>query len=572
MLSCDGKDLKSVEPLLNELPWYYASEIMKAAEVVAQSRDAYPVFITAFKCSPDSFVIEYFKKLMESHEKPYLILQLDEHDSSVGYETRIEAAIRSFRNHHSQTPEVSEASEVSSGKESVNHAPSQDAGYGTRIEAAIRSLRDHYSQTSDVSEKAFVNDVPSLVPVKESVLGDRTLLIPNWDNISLKLVIANLRKEGIDARVMEASEASIRKSLRHNSGQCIPLNVIAQEFIDYVETHQLDPAKTVLWTAKSWLACNFRLFPHHIRTILNAYGKGMEKAGVYAGLASFGDFSLKISLNSYFAYMFGGLIRKAGCKIRPYEKNRGETDQVIEKSIDILCDAFSGNRSKTDALAKAVSLFEGIEVMSETVQRPKAAIFGDLYVRDNDVMNQNLIRFIEDNGGEVITTPFSDYAKMIAGPYMRKWFVEGYYLSALSSKALMATVNRVEKMYYRYFEHVLNEPAPVYDEPAEKILSEYNIRIENTGESMDNVLKIHYIKKHHPDVSLFVQTSPAFCCPSLVTEAMARDIERVAGVPIVSVTYDGTGGMKNDVIIPYLKYPREVCVDEGYGEMVRFGA
>jgi hypothetical protein len=35
---------------------------------------------------------------------------------------------------------------------------------------------------------------------------------------------------------------------------------------------------------------------------------------------------------------------------------------------------------------------------------------------------------------------------------------------------------------------------------------------------------------------------------------MASGIERVTGVPVVSVTYDGIGGSKNDVIIPYLAY------------------
>ena len=53
-----------------------------------------------------------------------------------------------------------------------------------------------------------------------------------------------------------------------------------------------------------------------------------------------------------------------------------------------------------------------------------------------------------------------------------------------------------------------------------------------------------------------MQASPAFCCPALVTEAMAQRIEEVTGVPVVSITYDGIGGSKNDVIVPYLKYPR----------------
>ncbi|MCK7481238.1 MAG: hypothetical protein M0C28_31620 [Candidatus Moduliflexus flocculans] len=42
-------------------------------------RGLYPVLVTSFRCSPDSFVVEYFKRLMDSKGKPYLILQLDEH-------------------------------------------------------------------------------------------------------------------------------------------------------------------------------------------------------------------------------------------------------------------------------------------------------------------------------------------------------------------------------------------------------------------------------------------------------------------------------------------------------------
>ena len=77
--------------------------------------------------------------------------------------------------------------------------------------------------------------------------------------------------------------------------------------------------------------------------------------------------------------------------------------------------------------------------------------------------------------------------------------------------------------------------------------------MEHTGESMENLLKIFYIKKYHPDVALFVQVSPAFCCPALVTEAMAKEIEKKTGAPIISITYDGTAGNKNDAVIPYLK-------------------
>jgi predicted nucleotide-binding protein (sugar kinase/HSP70/actin superfamily) len=184
------------------------------------------------------------------------------------------------------------------------------------------------------------------------------------------------------------------------------------------------------------------------------------------------------------------------------------------------------------------------------------AVFGDLYSRDNRVMNQDLIRFIERHGGEVVTTPYSEYARMIANPYFRKWFFERRFFTLISSKALMTSITHMERTYYKMFEPLLKEPMATFDDPPEEILTQYGVRIEHTGESLDNLLKVHYIKKHYPDVTLFVQASPAFCCPSLVTEAMARRIEDVTGVPVVPITYDGTASRKNDIIIPYLQYPR----------------
>ena len=321
--------------------------------------------------------------------------------------------------------------------------------------------------------------------------------------------------------------------------------------MEYVRNHHLDPENTLLWMVSSQIACNIGLFPHHLERLFHTYGNGMEKARVYAGNMSFMDVSLKLPINTYFAHMFGGFIRKMGCRIRPYERQKGATDRVIKESVSLLVDAFSGKGSKEAALKEVVASFQAIDICRE--RKPKVAIFGDLYVRDNDVMNQNLIRFIEKHNGEVIVTPYSAYVQMIAKAYLKRWFFEGNYLDVLSSKALLATVTRLEKSYLKYFHKIL-EPAPAYEENPFEILKEYNVRIEHTGESMDNLLKIYYTKKQYPDVALFVQTSPAFCCPSLVTEAMAKTIEKKTGVPMVSITYDGTSSHVNDAIVPYLTY------------------
>ncbi len=519
MLPYTEEAVSAIEPLLREIRWQYGAKILESTEVVARTPEAYPVLVTSFKCAPDSFVKEYFQKLMTDHDKPYLILELDEHGSSVGYETRIEAAVRSFRNH-----------------------------------AALK-------------RKKPVVDYFRINPQIAPSLKAKNIVLPNWDALTCRLLAANLQREGLNTFVMEESEASIRKSLRLNTGQCIPINAITQGFVECMEKHGLDPAETILWMTIS-NTCSLSLYPHHIKTLLNSYGNGMEKAGVFAGELSFREVSMRAAVNAYFAYMFGGMLRKMGCKVRPYEVQKGRTDQAIQYSLDLMSQAFLGNMDKETAVAQAVAEFEKIETI--VLERPRVAIFGDLYVRDNDVMNQNLIRFIEEHGGEVITTPYLSYAKMVARPYFRKWFREGLYLSLLSYKALLTTLSLREKIYYRHFERILKEPAFDYDTPPESILEPYNIKIENTGESLDNILKVFYIQKHYPDVSLFVQASPSFCCASLITEAMTAAIQRNTGVPIVSITYDGTGGEKNEAIIPYLKYRRRVTAGSPRTENLRW--
>jgi predicted CoA-substrate-specific enzyme activase len=508
MISVSDKAATSIDSLLSQIHWHYAAEILKAAAQIAVNPDAYAVLVTSFKCSPDSFVAEYFKQIMERHAKPYLILQLDEHDSTVGYETRIEAAFQSFQNHHG------------SGKKVKTSIPMRPFRKSTHID-----------------------------------LSDRTLMLPNWGDISQQLVVASLRREGIDAHLLEERHVSIQKSLRHNTGQCTPVNIVAQEFIDSVERLGLDPSRSVLWMIRSAIPCNLGILPMHLKHLLEKHGHGFEDAEVYPGIMSFADISKKLPISVYFAYMFGGFLHKMGCKIRPYERNPGETDSVIEQSLGILKNAFLGKRTKEKALAEVVQRLADIETLEPGLnQRPKVAIFGDLYARDNAVCNQNLVHQIESWGGQVVTTPYSSYVKMIIRPYLRKWFVEGNYLSVLSSKATITAVTHLEKRYEKYLKLILKEPEPEYDDPADKILSQYNLRIEHTGESMENVIKIHYLLKHQPDIALFVQTSPAFCCPSLVTEAMAKEIEKNTGVPIVSITYDGTESNKNEAIIPYLKF------------------
>ena len=98
MIPVDEREIDAARDFVRLNHWHYGNRIIKTAEIVAKTKGLFPIYLTAFKCSPDSFVLSYFKDIMDYYHKPYLILQLDEHEAGEGYDTRLEAAIETFRN------------------------------------------------------------------------------------------------------------------------------------------------------------------------------------------------------------------------------------------------------------------------------------------------------------------------------------------------------------------------------------------------------------------------------------------------------------------------------------------
>ena len=185
-------------------------------------------------------------------------------------------------------------------------------------------------------------------------------------------------------------------------------------------------------------------------------------------------------------------------------------------------------------------------------RRPRVAIFGDLYVRDNDIFNQQLLRAIEDAGAEAVTTPYADYVDICARPYFAHLRTVGRRAEAASLHALWIAGRALGARYRRIFDRFLDPEIRIPVTESEQFFRSFGLRMEQAGESWENLVKIQHLARTIPDLALFIQASPGFCCPSMVTEAMSRDIERATGVPVVSITYDGTGRSANDVIVPYV--------------------
>jgi predicted CoA-substrate-specific enzyme activase len=76
--------------------WGLGAKILRTAQKIAGSPNQFGVHLTNFSCGADSFIEHFYRHIL--HEKPCLILELDEHSAVAGMLTRIEAYRNVVRN------------------------------------------------------------------------------------------------------------------------------------------------------------------------------------------------------------------------------------------------------------------------------------------------------------------------------------------------------------------------------------------------------------------------------------------------------------------------------------------
>jgi predicted nucleotide-binding protein (sugar kinase/HSP70/actin superfamily) len=110
-LPMDFIDIRDVD--LSDFPnmyWAYGCQILKAAKLIKATPNFFGIHLTNFSCGPDSFNEHFYTFIMG--DKPFLILELDEHTAVAGVMTRLEAfknviqSVQKMESLHTQSAEA----------------------------------------------------------------------------------------------------------------------------------------------------------------------------------------------------------------------------------------------------------------------------------------------------------------------------------------------------------------------------------------------------------------------------------------------------------------------------------
>ncbi len=89
VLPLDGVDIR---PVHDHMFWNYGRRILQAARYSRDLPNAHLIYLSNFKCGPDSYIRHYVE---EAAGKPFLFLQFDSHSNDAGILTRVEAFLES---------------------------------------------------------------------------------------------------------------------------------------------------------------------------------------------------------------------------------------------------------------------------------------------------------------------------------------------------------------------------------------------------------------------------------------------------------------------------------------------
>ncbi len=94
LLPVDALPLAEVDirDINDNMYWAYGRRILAAAKLVAEVPNLHIIYVTNFKCGPDSFLKGFIRP---ASGKPFLTLQFDGHSNDAGMMTRCEAYLDS---------------------------------------------------------------------------------------------------------------------------------------------------------------------------------------------------------------------------------------------------------------------------------------------------------------------------------------------------------------------------------------------------------------------------------------------------------------------------------------------
>lgn len=352
--------------------WAYHTRLYEAASEVIKNNQLELIQLNSFGCGLDAVTTDQVMEILQSHERIYTTLKIDE-VSNLGT-----ARIR-----------------VRSLKAAVNE-------------------RDDNDFIPQKIEDYTINRVKFTAEDRKK----HTIIFPQMSPTHFNLFEAVFRDNGYNALVLKQTTAEdVEMGLKSvNNDACYPSILVTGQLVNAFATGKCDPDNTSVMITQTGGGCRATNYIAFIRKALKE--AGYENVPVISlnvsGLEGNPGFKITPRLVDGLlkACTWGDLLMALSQRIRPYEVNEGETNAVYTKwQKRLYKDITERNHRKLKlkrVVEEIIADFDSIEI-DETVRKPKVGVVGEILVKFHPDANNDVVGVIEQEGGEAVMPGLADF-------------------------------------------------------------------------------------------------------------------------------------------------------------------
>ena len=408
-----------------------------------------------------------------------------------------------------------------------------DAGYLTRIEAFLDVVKNlgHYQSSPLIS-------VPE---PKVDEFKRRRIYVPPMHPISPRLGVAAFKSFGYTAEVLpgETDESlELGRSVSRGS-ECLPTASTIGTLLKTLQDRKEDPKKCAFFMATVDGPCRFGQYALLHRLILNRKGYNDLILLSPSSINSYQGLPEPLRKMLWECFVMGDLLFKAGCKIRPYEINPGDADKEIESIVREVEDCIAAGKGPEKLFKQGFARLSAIPVRKS--KKPLVGIVGEIYVRANLFDNDNVVRKVEEFGGEAWLAPLAEWFHYTT--YMQSYRAKVDYRNFWArgeSLLLNRFLATKEEKYFKLAGPLLDDRHEPEIEEVIKAGEQY-LPINFEGEAIITLGRA--VKFLDEGAQLIVNCAPFGCMPGTISNALMQEISRKYPFPLVSIFYDGKPGL-----------------------------
>lgn len=489
----------SLDGQYSDMYWSHGQKILAAAKIISQSKNLLPVYLTNFGCGPDSFITHFFEN--EIGNKPYLQLEFDEHSSDVGVITRCEAFTDSVKNW---------------------------------------SKKEKFFQPEKNEKKAFQANKFNLT--KNRPGKNHKIYIPRMGDHAL-ILEAIMHRGGYQAEVFPQSNSeTLSWGRKFTCGkECYPCIVTTGDMVRITKQDSFDPEKSAFFMPSTNGPCRFGQYSRLQRLVLDQIGltqvpiispnqgNNLKEEMSFIGKNGY--------LKAWQAIVAVDTISKIKYKIRPYEAKSGSADKVYSRCLRLIYQAVLNDKPLSKILPEIKNNFSQIETSPEPA-RPLIGIVGEIFVRNDSFCNRDIIKRVENLGGEVWLSPIAEWISHITRSFKTHSKTQKKYFQYLKA----ALIEKIQERYERKIVNPFQTLLAGRKEPEIKEIWKYCRRHLPPwfGEAALGIGKT--IDLYHRGSAGIIGVMPFTCLPGNIFSSILNAIKKECqNLPTLIIDYDSSG-------------------------------